>query len=79
VLLCFTGGGIGLALAAGAVALVRQVPKRNMALEFLTNPTISWPIGLVTIGILTSIGLLAGVLPARRSAALDPAESLRYE
>ena len=79
VLLCFTGGGIGLALAAGAVALVRQVPKSNMALEFLTNPTISWPIGLVTIGILTAIGLLAGVLPARRSAALDPAESLRYE
>jgi putative ABC transport system permease protein len=78
-LLCLTGGSIGLALAAGAVALVRQVPKSNMALEFLTNPTLSWPIGLLTIGILTAIGLLAGVLPARRSAALDPAESLRYE
>ena len=79
VFLCLLGGGFGLGFAALTVALVRQVPKSNMALEFLTNPTLSWPIGLGTVGILTVIGLLAGVLPARRSAALDPAESLRYE
>jgi putative ABC transport system permease protein len=48
-------------------------------MEFLANPKLSWPIGLGTVGILTLIGLLAGVLPARRAASMDPVESLRYE
>ena len=32
-------------------------------------------------GVLTSVlvGLLAGVIPARRAAAMDPADSLRHE
>jgi putative ABC transport system permease protein len=48
-------------------------------MQFLANPKLSWPIGLGTVGILAVIGLLAGVLPARRAAALDPVESLRWE
>jgi putative ABC transport system permease protein len=79
VLLCLTGGAAGLALAGGVIVLVRAIPKHSLALEFLTNPTLSWPIGLFTVGVLTAIGLFSGVLPARRSAGLDPAESLRYE
>ena len=31
------------------------------------------------VSILIGVGLIAGILPARRAAAVDPVESLRYE
>lgn len=75
-----TGGVFGLAVAAAIVLIVDGMPSGgNEALEFLANPKLSWPIALLTAGILTGIGLLAGILPARRAANLDPVESLRYE
>jgi putative ABC transport system permease protein len=79
-LITLVGGVIGLALAAGIVLGVDSLPDGgNEAMQFLANPKISWPIGLATIGILVTIGLLAGVFPARRAARLDPVEALRYE
>lgn len=51
----------------------------DMAMQFLANLKLSWPIGLGTVGILATIGLAAGLFPARRAASLDPVESLRYE
>jgi putative ABC transport system permease protein len=78
-LIALVGGLLGLALAAALVIGVDHIPSSNEAMEFLANPKLSWPIGLGTVGILTLIGLLAGVLPARRAASMDPVESLRYE
>jgi putative ABC transport system permease protein len=48
-------------------------------MQYILNPKLSWPIALICVAILIGVGLLAGILPARRAAALDPVESLRYE
>ena len=43
------------------------------------NPKLSLPIASTCVGLLMLIGLVAGILPARKAARLDPVESLRYE
>lgn len=79
-LICLTGGLGGMLFAASLVWGVDAIPDTgNEAAAFLMNPKLSWPIALLTVGILVAVGLVAGVFPARRAASLDPVESLRYE
>jgi putative ABC transport system permease protein len=79
VLLSISGGLAGLAAAGVAVGIMNGIQPENEALQYLLKPVISWNIGFAIVLILTFIGFMAGVFPARRAAALDPAESLRYE
>ncbi len=74
------GGLFGALIAIVLVTLIGFLPTEgNEALEFLGKPTLSWPIGVITIAILGTAGLLAGYFPARRAASIDPATTLRYE
>src|SRR5690606_39448896 len=77
-LLAMTGGVLGLAVAVAIILFVDSLPNSNEATVLLLNPKLSWPIGLSTVSILTLIGLAAGVFPARKAAAPDPVESVRY-
>ena len=79
-LISLTGGLIGLVFATAVILGVDSIPTEdNPALQYIANPKLSWPIVLACVGTLIGIGLAAGILPARRAAALDPVESLRYE
>jgi len=64
------GGGVGIVLATLITAAINAslMPAR-----------ISLPILAVAVIVSIGVGVLAGIVPAFRGAALDPVESLRYE
>ncbi len=71
-LLSLLGGLTGLCAGLALTGLVSWlVPALPVAL--------SWPFIFAALGISAIIGLVAGVLPARHAARLDPVEALRAE
>jgi putative ABC transport system permease protein len=66
------GGLAGVAIGLGLGALLRW---------FVPGLPVETPPGLVALalGVSLGVGLLSGVLPARRAASLDPIEALRAE
>jgi putative ABC transport system permease protein len=66
------GGLVGLGTGAGLVALVQKLaPDVPLKLS-------PW-IAAVAFGASFVVGIVSGVMPARRAAGLDPVEALRYE
>jgi putative ABC transport system permease protein len=73
-LIVAAGAAIGFAVSLGITRLLAMLPIE----EYVGVPTISAPVTLLTAGLLTVVALAAGLMPARRAAALDPADALRW-
>lgn len=70
--LTFFGGIIGVVLSLGiSNLLMLLIPSMPATVEF-------WMIG-ISLAVSIGVGLIFGVLPARKAARLDPIECLRYE
>lgn len=79
-LICFGGGVIGMFISQLICDLMSLVPRDpDSSMSWLGNPTISVPIGVLTICIIAIMGFTAGYFPSRRASRLNPAETLRYE
>jgi putative ABC transport system permease protein len=69
--LCLAGGVIGIAVGAGAAALISRING--------WTAVVSPEAVLIAVAFSLAVGLFFGVWPARRAARLDPIEALRYE
>src|SRR5438874_1273753 len=67
------GATLGLLLSLGLVAALGGLPIK----EFVGVPTISPAVLVATLTLLALVAFAAGLMPARRAAALDPVEALR--
>jgi putative ABC transport system permease protein len=72
VVISLLGGVIGLLLGGGIISGARlMVPDLPIQLSI--------EVVAIAIGFSAVVGVLSGVVPARRAANLDPVEALRYE
>jgi putative ABC transport system permease protein len=67
------GAVLGLVLSIGLVVALGGLPIK----EFVGVPTISPTVLVATLVLLALVAFAAGLMPARRAAALDPVEALR--
>jgi putative ABC transport system permease protein len=77
VILSAFGGVLGVVGAAAFSQLLAFVLGQVMATHF-TAPLRLWAV-LLAIGVSTVVGLVAGIVPARQAARLDPVTALRSE
>ena len=69
----FTGSAIGFIISYGIIFALSFLPIK----EYVGTPVLSMEVVLVTIFVLITVGLLSGLMPARRASNLDVVECLR--
>ena len=81
ILWLFLGEAVALSAVGGAAGLVLGIGLAQFIHLALPALPVHTPLSFVLLaeGVSVVIGLLAGVLPARRAARLDPVETLRAE
>lgn len=80
-LLGFWGSFLGVLVAMGIGQIANNIASKGFLKDFEGLHLLAFPIssvGLIIVGIM-AVAFLAGTLPARRAARLDPIEALRYE
>lgn len=71
VVLSALGGGVGIALGYGGANLVGKALTMNTSISVTSV--------LLAFGFSAAIGIIFGVFPARKAAAMDPIDALRFE
>jgi putative ABC transport system permease protein len=73
-LLVGIGGAIGFLISGCCISILQQLTLP----EWLGTPHFSWLTVIVTISILTLVGMIAGYFPARRAANMEPVKALGF-
>ncbi len=71
VVMTFLGGVIGIALGWSIALVVTSLG--------VVNATITWQSVALAFGVSALVGVAFGYYPARRAAALNPIDALKYE
>lgn len=81
ILIGLLGSSLGLLLAMGLGNALNNFAAKSFlkGLDGFTLIQFNWSSSLLIIGIICLITFLAGTLPAKRAAKLDPITALRYE
>jgi len=74
-IVALVSGGAGLLIAFGICGLVNLLPMP----DFFAGLLPTWQTGVLAFAVLGTIAILSALYPARRAAAIDPIEALRYE
>jgi putative ABC transport system permease protein len=69
----FTGSVIGFMISYGIIELLSMMPIK----EYVGTPELSFEVVGITVFVLISVGLLSGLMPARRASNIDVVECLR--
>ncbi len=76
IMITLTGGVIGLTIG---IALSYGIYRVILAIGQTWVFAVTWPSMALGIGISVLIGIIFGILPAKKASRLDPIEALRYE